>query len=105
MMTTLDKHSSVSVAMALQLEGQAIMAGVSTDEYLQEILDKFGHKVFKSERTSKMQEYVKKRNSEGATDTQIAREKGVSQQSITRHRLKLGLPKNQRPYQKPWNKQ
>ena len=103
-MTTLDKHSSVSVAMALQLEGQAIMAGVSTDEYLQEILDKFGHMVFKSERTSKMREYVKKRNSEGATDTQIAREKGVSQQSITRHRLKLGLPKNQRPYQKPWNK-
>lgn len=100
-MTTLDKHANVSVALALQLEGQAIMAEVSTEEYLQEMLDKFGHKVFKSERTKKLQEYIRKRHAEGATDSQIAREKGVTQQAISRQRRNAGLPPQPR---RAWNK-
>lgn len=103
-MATLNEHADISVALALQLEGQAIMADVTAEEYLQEMLDKFGPKVFKAERNEKLRKYVKKRNSEGATDTEIAREKGVTQQSITRHRKNLGLPRVPRPYQKPWNK-
>lgn len=99
-MPTLSDHSDVSPALALQLEGHAIMANVSTEEYLQEILDKFGFKVFKSERTEKLHSYIRARNSEGASDSQIAREKGVTQQAITRHRNALGLPKQAR---KPWN--
>lgn len=99
-MPTLSDHSDVSPALALQLEGHAIMANVSTEEYLQEILDKFGFKVFKSERTEKLRSYIRTRNSEGASDSQIAREKGVTQQAITRHRNALGLPKQVR---KPWN--
>lgn len=101
---SLDKHAQVPVALALRLEGEAIMAGISTEEYLEELLDKFGHKVYKAERNEKLREYIKKRNSQGATDTQIAREKEVSQQLITRHRKSLGLPKVPRPYQEPWNK-
>lgn len=101
---TIDHHSQVPVSLALRLEGEAIMAKVSTEEYLEELLDKFGHKVYKAQRNEKLREYIKKRNSQGATDTQIAREKDVSQQLITRHRKSLGLAKVPRPYQKPWNK-
>ena len=100
-MTTLDKNSSVSTALALQLEGQAIMAEVSAEEYLQELLDKFGHKALKSHKTEKLQEYIRLRNSEGANDTQIAREKNVSQQLVSRHRKKMGLPQQARG---SWNK-
>lgn len=97
----LEERADVSVALALQLEGQAIMANVSVEEYLQEMLDKFGHKTFKLERTKKLQEYIRKRHAEGATDTDIAREKGITQQAVSRQRRNMGLPPQPR---RAWNR-
>lgn len=44
--------------------------------------------------TTKMLEYIRRRNLEGASDPQIGRELSLSPSTVWQHRVSLGLPKN-----------
>lgn len=91
---TIDKHADVSVALALRLEGAAIMADVTTEELLTKMLDKKVKKIRRNRETETLREVIKERHAEGLTDTAIAEELGVTQQTISRHRAGLGLKSN-----------
>lgn len=93
-MVTLDKHADVSVALAMQLEGAAILADLSTEELLTELLDKWGKKVRRTQRTLAIREVIEERHAEGDSDSAIARLLGVAQQTVSRNRAEMGLEAN-----------
>lgn len=93
-MATLDKHADVSAALAMQLEGAAILADLSTEELLTELLDKWGKKVRRTQRTLAIREVIEERHAEGDSDSAIARFLGVAQQTISRNRAEMGLEAN-----------
>lgn len=93
-MATLDKHADVSVALAMQLEGAAILADLSTEELLTELLDKWGKKVRRTQRTLAIREVIEERHVEGDSDSAIARFLGVAQQTVSRNRAEMGLEAN-----------
>lgn len=95
-MTTLDKHASVPVELALQLEGAALNAGLSTAELLESLLERFAKKTRRNRETEALRTEIREQVEEGATDTEIAENLGVSQQTITRHRTGMGLPINRK---------
>lgn len=95
-MTTIDKHADVSTELALRLEGAAILADMSTEELLTELLDKWGKRVRTTERTKTIRAVIAERHPEGDSDTDIARLLGVAQQTVSRNRAAMGLESNYR---------
>lgn len=90
-MSSLDKHSSVPVELALQLEGVAINHGISTQKMLERLLAPH----LKKELTEG-QKAVKALHEEGLTGTEIARKLGRTQQSVSRSLLSMGITPNKK---------
>ena len=95
-MTTLDKHASISPALAMEFEGAAILHDMESEEFLRYLLDKWAKKTRRNRSTQAVREVIQERHAEGLTDTAIAKEVGMSQQAVSALRAGLGLESNYR---------
>lgn len=96
-MTTLDKHADVSTALALRLEGAAINLGLTTEDLLEQMLEKLTKRPPYHPETPRRRKEIRGLHAEGHTDTEIAAKVGLSQQAVSRHRVDMGLESNYDP--------
>ncbi len=95
-MATLDKQADISPALALEFEGAAIIHDMESEEFLRYLLDNWARKTKTNRETNAIREVIRERHAEGATDTDIGREVGKSQQAISALRAGMGLESNYR---------
>lgn len=93
-MTTLDKHANISPALALEFEGAALLHDMDSEEFLRYLLDKWAKKTRRNRSTQAVREVIRERLADGLTDTEIAAEVGMTQQSVSALRAGMGLDPN-----------
>jgi hypothetical protein len=90
-MKTIDEQLNIPTALALEFEGRALEAGMTSEKYLKLLMNSGVHQGVTTTRT---QREIERHVLKGYTDLETAKEVGCTRHYVIQVRNKLGLPPN-----------